>query len=911
MTNAAVVSVIDRATMKTITGAAIGQCVILTEAARSGVFRWDPMVSIDWRSIDSQEGIFVFPSQSADGAWVRIYSGALDVTWFGAVGDCPDLSELSPSADQSAISAAVASATDDWNYIQVALRVAFKLGGGVVDVGREGRIHRVTLNLAQPALAVGANTTLRGIDGGRIELDPSQITNWKSNHWTVPAGTGVAMLYGTIGAGDPMTGCRPTPATPTGPNGSLVGVGAVDGQAAYPASSMTLDRMIGCVRFVGLDIRCHQRVNWRGWPATGPDAQDWRLAGITNYFTYDSEVVDCHVHGVPNTGINFFGGFNRKIENCRTSFCGFGAQLGGSCNGVQIAPAWIADNPEISSHDDRIINIISRYTKDSGVAFGYSRGIIIDEITSKGDHDQVIEGIFPSNVSVDNEISITNVSFDGQHDICLLAKTANVGDLTVTLNDAFMVQPNDTGTNDRYLFIKGAGSGGSDGPFAIVGTDLVNNVVTLGASIQAAIPAGTPCYTRARRVIGLGTGNRGRVNISAVRGHSIYGVFSLFDCIWKYDTSVDPNNHTTNPVTDKPSYASFTDIEVSDFYCASTTALISSTASHTVINGLRAFSVSGTDACYAVNLSGGLVSAVITGVDIDPGLTVFAQLGSTTGISTVRIYDNVVRGTHQSAIVLRATSSADHILIEDNVFINLNASGAYNSGVLQIYEPTSKISSLVVRRNKVTAVRAMGRPISFAQPASSYSNVGFLTSVTVEGNDWGGASAMGMFGSYGSGGGNYDPYIAASFDNSTNYAGSVIDRNNELAGQRQLRQSSSTIGGTYGKGDRIDYSDPLAGSAPGAICTISGTFGAIPGGTTVSATSGGAYQTLTLSSVAGLVPGSWINVGSSGLNPMLRRVVAVNGNVITMSEALNTGVLAGAIVTNQEPVLKSVGYLAS
>lgn len=63
---------------------------ILKEEGREGTFIWDSTVTVATHTADTAEGVYVAPDAGSDGAWVRIYSGPLNPTWFGATTDGAD-----------------------------------------------------------------------------------------------------------------------------------------------------------------------------------------------------------------------------------------------------------------------------------------------------------------------------------------------------------------------------------------------------------------------------------------------------------------------------------------------------------------------------------------------------------------------------------------------------------------------------------------------------------------------------------------------------------------------------------------------------------------------------------------------------------------------------------------------------
>lgn len=62
--------------------------VLLSESGREGLFVWSASNLSAEVTLDTQQGIYVAPASAttgASGAWVRKYSGPIDIRWFGAV----------------------------------------------------------------------------------------------------------------------------------------------------------------------------------------------------------------------------------------------------------------------------------------------------------------------------------------------------------------------------------------------------------------------------------------------------------------------------------------------------------------------------------------------------------------------------------------------------------------------------------------------------------------------------------------------------------------------------------------------------------------------------------------------------------------------------------------------------------
>ncbi|NJC06938.1 hypothetical protein GGQ97_002731 [Sphingomonas kaistensis] len=78
--------VANRTALTAPAAGAIGAC-LLKELGREGMFSWDPAVPPAVHQADPGQGLFVAPSATANGAWVRRFDGPVNVRWFGAKGD--------------------------------------------------------------------------------------------------------------------------------------------------------------------------------------------------------------------------------------------------------------------------------------------------------------------------------------------------------------------------------------------------------------------------------------------------------------------------------------------------------------------------------------------------------------------------------------------------------------------------------------------------------------------------------------------------------------------------------------------------------------------------------------------------------------------------------------------------------
>jgi len=96
-----------------------------------GVFYWDSSDLSTEVTADTQSGIYVAPSSDttgASGSWVRQYRGAVDVKWFGAVGD-------GVANDTVSINAALASTYNNLQQVYATAGTYLYEGGGLLGNG--------------------------------------------------------------------------------------------------------------------------------------------------------------------------------------------------------------------------------------------------------------------------------------------------------------------------------------------------------------------------------------------------------------------------------------------------------------------------------------------------------------------------------------------------------------------------------------------------------------------------------------------------------------------------------------------------------------------------------------------------------------------------------------------------------
>lgn len=105
----AAVRIPTRAAMAAIASPSVGMANFLTEAGRDGLFVFDSSDLSAKVTLDTRQGIYIAPSSAstgASGAWVRKYTGPIDIRWFGAV---PGTTSDQKAAIQGALNVAEGS----------------------------------------------------------------------------------------------------------------------------------------------------------------------------------------------------------------------------------------------------------------------------------------------------------------------------------------------------------------------------------------------------------------------------------------------------------------------------------------------------------------------------------------------------------------------------------------------------------------------------------------------------------------------------------------------------------------------------------------------------------------------------------------------------------------------------------
>jgi hypothetical protein len=804
--------------------------------------------------------------QTANGRWFEIVAqnGRLHVDAFGAKGDCPDFTNVT---DQGVIAVGLAAATNDVAAFvaaaQRAQEIAFTSpGAGCEIVHGGGKWYRIGYSASNPAITLAANCSMTLVGGGGIQLDPTTAIDWS----TLPAApTNKARNIGCVGVGDAFTGLFDQP-TGTNFNGFIFD----NAPATFTNNNIFRD----------LVFRCDLRVNWRALSGT------WRLNGINCHYSTNTLVDNCYFKGTPSDGCSLFGGFNRKILNCKADYVGHGGQNGTSKNGVSMYGTAFKNNPLLSSHDDFVDNVATNFGRDAGVAYGNIKNGSISNIYSTGDQDRAIEGVAETTLTQATFGSplpfgtiVHDVVQDGLFAVATATTNVAIGQTVVTVSDAYYINKTDVST-PRYLRIGG-------NFYVVSSVDYVNNTVTLGSALTTAVSIGDTFYTLARCSVTPETSNQSVCDVHDVIASNIGAGLNVFSFHQNNDGTITYRNITLKDCT-------YLATNLAAIFASSANA----SASNIVLLNNVGFSDGTTNAFNFLNAE---INSDIDGATIDAGFGQIAKISNLTGqpSNRISIRNVVASGTMSSAFQLDIRSNCTLVDIENNTVDGMNSSASLGAALVVTSASSFAATKMRIRNNSYSAINPIRRTmLSNSAPAA-----GAIGTLIIDGNDCG-LNASGQLSSFI--GGSYLPWANASYDNSGGAATNFYDDHNRLLGQQKVRASAVPTTGTWGQGDTIDNIGPAAAGVPGWVCTTPGTFGAIGSGTTASTTSGS--RTATFADTTGLVSGSFVNV--TGLSPSLKRIYSVSGLTVTFTDNASA-TLTGAAVSNQAPVMKAMASLAA
>ncbi len=155
-----------------LAGTAAGSA-LLAEGGRSGTFLFDPADLSALVAADPRQGLFVPPAlaaSGADGAWVRQFSGSVNVRWFGAIGDGETDDGLAFAAALAALKAIAVNQVMGW--YQASPKLFIPAGHYFMGTTTLNLTHSLTIEGEGGGQAGGVASKLRwaaGVTGIRVQ----------------------------------------------------------------------------------------------------------------------------------------------------------------------------------------------------------------------------------------------------------------------------------------------------------------------------------------------------------------------------------------------------------------------------------------------------------------------------------------------------------------------------------------------------------------------------------------------------------------------------------------------------------------------------------------------------------------------------------------------------------------------
>ncbi|MDX3908434.1 MAG: hypothetical protein QHC67_01250 [Sphingobium sp.] len=815
--------------------------------------------------------------QDASGRWFEIIGPVFNVRAFGAKGDCPDVSAMTP-VNQTAIRAAVTAATNDIAAFRSALIVCKYKGGGIVEYS-DG-IFRIAFSAAIPGLGTPSNVEWRPVGDARLEFDPTLLADIN----TYPgAGAARAWLENEIGAGDPETCTRFLPRA-----------ASKDACIVSPGGA-TLADFVHDITFEKVRIYAHIRTYWKALPSP---AQRWRMFGIRTQYAYNIKFNDCFVHGTPNDGLSHVGGWNIEYVSPKTSLVGYGGQKSATANGISAYGIMFRGSPALSSRDIRVDAPTTHFTKDEGVAVGgCARGVFVNNHSSFGDHDRAVEGPFPTldtaaiyGEEIPNQVTIDSVELDGIHEVGTGSIT--VGTNQLLMPDAFYVHPNDE-ENKRVVYVAGSGAGGVDAFYTIEATDYVNNIVTLGTNALTTV-AGARVYVKSMGLVSLNNANEGDYRVTGLRGRDMHCLYPPVDITQRSGGT-----------------ATVDDIIIRDSYLpAGADGIRLAVKEATTGDSISFINVTGGSGASAVRV--GNAGAGLPGAQLDTarignfyfdgsGFDHYVNVGSLAAakeLSIGEVRSTLTSTVNAAAVHISHKAYCGRVSVKNGKMHGFNSiASATNGYVFFSAGNLASFGEIDIGLNEGTPTNPPYCPIT-ANPAFP---AGAIGQIKVQQNDWGDGYQF------------LDPAInfttifPGSFGTaiSGGVSGALIDANNNVPGQRVRTSAAVPTTGTFGQGDRVRNTAPTAGGTLEWVCVTPGTFGALPSGTPTVTTVNN-QRDATITDTTGIKPGTYLTITGIGV---LRVAKVLSPTSVRFST--NAGITAtAAAVANRPPVFKAVTGVA-
>lgn len=419
-------------------------------------------------------------AQDADGQWWEVCDDVLDVRAFGAKGDCPDVSAI-PGVQQAVIRAQVQAATNDIAAFRDALWAARDTGASTVQVGG-ARIYRIAYsNGGVPGLAVPDYKTLQGLPGARLEIDFSLA----SENSALAGVAGTVPIHNTIGCGNPET-LRAKWST-----------GAIDGYINAGGAGNT-GGITGPESFTrspglqGVDMRCHTRPNWRGFPA----GSGWLGMGVLFRMASRARIRDCRIEGFPNSGLAVFGGGEHVIADNDLIRNGYGAKPNSDQNNLSLLGKPTKNRPDLDPRNTFVTRCRFIDARDEGIAYSTTDGLWLTDLTFMGSQDRALEGFFGTSQTeatfgapLPSKTYVSNIRHDGKYVLGKVAQPVAAGSATVVLDDAWYCTAQTQQGSGRWIFIPGGETQAAVWAGSIYGNVLTVTRMTSGAVVKGMVLA--------------------------------------------------------------------------------------------------------------------------------------------------------------------------------------------------------------------------------------------------------------------------------------------------------------------------------------------------------------------------------------------------------------------------------------
>lgn len=467
----------SRTILANMTGMTDGQAVVLTEPGREGIFVFHAANVSTLVTGDPRQGVYVAPSATpsgASGAWVRKFSGRLNVRWFGVVAD-------GVTDDSPAFTAAIATS----KVLAGNLTGTYYIGGPGLFIPA-GKYY-----LATTTLDITHTLVIEGEGNGQNGGVPTWL-KWAANT------TGIRpQRYNT--SGDRIIGT-----THNGADGTIIR--GLFLQGAYTATDGL---------YHGIDANCRvtiQDVTSRDWQGNGINilANSGGANGAqgnANGFAVERCMLYTNKNGILISGSDANAGYTLGLDLGFNRECGILDQS--FLGNTHIAPqaAGQGDAPYKSTDANARIVFSNAYAEAGQPACVFANGTI------------AIGGLL-------SEVGVTGGTWIRSAVARLRVEDTTIDDVQA---ETIHVSENINVNSNGYIAINSGSNGGNQ---LLSGTNL-NFVEALGVGVKALNTAGGElplrlggdeivCYTAGTRIItvtdaGIGLAANKTLNFAAIQ----------------------------------------------------------------------------------------------------------------------------------------------------------------------------------------------------------------------------------------------------------------------------------------------------------------------------------------------------------------------------------------------------------